>query len=314
MQASQNNNSTNSSPGSPLSIKIEEQKNGETWVSITPPSQLAPQWPPPPMTTPRPPTPMTAQDGWGTTVGLPTSPPYRAPHEWEEVEQKERARKEHDVLSWTACYDDGCQVQYRDKEAWEWFPQDRCPSVPSVPVSHRNKKQHRKRHGQSVTWHECYDDKCFVHVQEKIKAGYYPRENGEKKPLSKWHRRHPEPEQGRKFSAVRTRLVREESKKTLPDVGALQRQIQEFLNEKDQFLKNEDISRRQLADQQSTISQMREEIQGLHRTLAGSGFSLARLRSRMDTRTRANEELEHRNHSLRKELRRARQRLLELGK
>ena len=37
MQASQSNNSTKSTPGSPLSIKIEEQENGETWVSITPP-------------------------------------------------------------------------------------------------------------------------------------------------------------------------------------------------------------------------------------------------------------------------------------
>jgi len=106
MQASQNNNSTKSTPASPLSIKIEEP-NGETWVSITPPPQLAPPPPPPRMTTPRPPTPKNDQEGWETTVGLPTSPPYRAPHEWEEAEKKERARKEDDVLSWTACYDNG---------------------------------------------------------------------------------------------------------------------------------------------------------------------------------------------------------------
>jgi len=56
-------------------------------------------------------------------------------------------------------------------------------------------KEQRKRHGHSMTWYECYDDKCLVHVQEKIKAGYYPQENGERKPLSKWHRRHSEPEQ-----------------------------------------------------------------------------------------------------------------------
>jgi len=113
---------------------------------------------------------------------------------------------------------------------------------------------------------------------------------------------------------VSIRQEREESEKTQPDVGALQRQVQELLNEKDQFLKNEDESRRQLADQQSTISPMGEDIQGLRRTVAGSAFSLARLRSEMDTRTRANEELEHRNHSLRKELRTAGQRLLDVGK
>jgi len=58
---------------------------------------------------------------------------------------------------------------------------------------------------------------------------------------------------------------------------------------------------------------MREEIQGLRRTVAGSGFSIARLKNEMDVKKRVNEELEHRNHSLRKELRRAGQRLSDLG-
>jgi len=152
MQEAQNNISTKSTPGSPLSIKIEEHENGETWVSITHPPQLAPPVPPTRITTPRPRTPKTTQDASETAVGLPTSPPYRAPQEWEEAEKKEQVRREHDVLSWTACYDDGCQVHDRDKEAPGWFPQARSLSVPSVPVSHRNKKQQRKRHAQSVTW------------------------------------------------------------------------------------------------------------------------------------------------------------------
>jgi len=67
------------------------------------------------------------------------------------------------------------------------------------------------------------------------------------------------------------------------------------------------------ASHQTTIGRMREEIQGLRRTVAGSGFSMARLKNEIDTKKRANEELEHRNHSLRKELRRAGQRLLDLG-
>jgi len=139
--------------------------------------------------------------------------------------------------------------------------------MPSVPVSHRNKKQQRKRHGQRVTWYECYDDKCFVHVQEKIKAGYYPQENGDKKPLSKWHRRHPEPEQRRKFGAVRIRQE-DGSQKTQPDFGALQRQIQELLNERQQSLEKDEKAPQELANYQATIGQMREEIQGLHRTIA----------------------------------------------
>jgi len=77
-------------------------------------------------------------------------------------------------------------------------------------------------------------------VQEKIKAGYYPQENGERKPLSKWHWRHPEPEQRRKFGAVRTRQEREGSEKAQPDVGALQSQIQELLDEKQQTLEKDE--------------------------------------------------------------------------
>jgi len=164
-----------------------------------------------------------------------------------------------------------------------------------------------------VTWYECYDDKCFVHEQEKIKAGYYPQENGGRKPLSKWHRRHPEPEQRRKFSAVRTRQEGEGSEKTQPDVGALQRQIQELLDERQQSRERDEKTRRELANYQNTIGRRREELQGLRRTVAGTGFSLARLRNEMDTKKRANEELEHRNHSLRKERRRAGQRWLDLG-
>jgi len=150
-------------------------------------------------------------------------------------------------------------------------------------------------------------------MQEKIKAGYYPQENRDKKPLSKWHRRHPEPEQGRKFGAVRIRQE-EGSEKTQPDVGALQRQIQELLNERQQSMEQDERTRQELANYQATIGRMPEELQGLRTTVAGTGFSLPRLRNEMDTKRRANEELENRNHSLRKELRRAGQSLLDLGK
>ena len=86
------------------------------------------------------------------------------------------------------------------------------------------------------------------------------------------------------------------------------------MNEKDQFLKTENEYRQKLADQETTISRIREEVQGLRRTVVGSGFSLARLRSEMETRKRAKEEPKHRNHSLQMELRRAGQRLVDLGK
>ena len=113
---------------------------------------------------------------------------------------------------------------------------------------------------------------------------------------------------------MRTRQEREGSDKTQPDVGALQRQVQELLNEKDKFLKIEDQYGQNLTDQKARISRMGEEVQGLRRTVTGSGFSLARLRNEVDNRRRANKELEHRNHSLRQELRGAGQRLVDLGK
>jgi len=141
MQTSQSSSSTNSTQGSPLTIKIEEQENGETRVSRAPTPPLAPQPPPPRMTTPRRATPRNTQDVGETTFGLQTSPPYQAPHEWEKAQRKEPARQEHDQLSWTACYDRGCRTNFRDKEALGWFPQERSRSMPSVPIWHRNNKQ-----------------------------------------------------------------------------------------------------------------------------------------------------------------------------
>jgi len=143
-------------------------------------------------------------------------------------------------------------------------------------------------------------------------SGVLPQENGERKPLSKWHKRHPEPEQQRKFGTARTRQE-EGSEKPQPDVGALHRQIQELLNKRQQALERDQKTRQELANYQTTIGRMREEIQGLRRTVAGSGFGIARLKNEMDTKKRASEELEHRNHSLRKELRTAEQWLLDLG-
>jgi len=89
-----------------------------------------------------------------------------------------------------------------------------------------------------------------------------------------------------------------------------------LLDEKQHTLEKDEKTRhwQELANYQTTIGRMREEIQGLHRTVTGSGFSIERLRNEIDTKRRANEELEHRNHGLRKELRRAGQRLLDLGK
>jgi len=112
---------------------------------------------------------------------------------------------------------------------------------------------------------------------------------------------------------VGTRQEREGSEKTQPDIEALHRQIRELLDGREQSLKNEDDSRRKIADQQAKIERLHEEIQGLRRTVAGSGFSLGRLKREVDDGRKGNQELEHRNHELKKELRRAGRKLLDLG-
>ena len=122
MQTAQSNSSTNSTQGNPLSIKIEEQENGETWVSISPTRQLV--LPPLPrrMTTPRPPTPKTAQDGWETTVGLPTAPhiePHTSGKKWKAENKLAR--------STTSCYGQhatttGAKPTFEKRKLRDGFP------------------------------------------------------------------------------------------------------------------------------------------------------------------------------------------------
>ena len=177
-----------------------------------------------------------------------------------------------------------------------------------------SKNQQLKARHSTRNWKECYNDKCPTHVQYKVDAGYYPQKDGTKKELSHWHRYHRDPKfhVGRK-GVVGTRQVREGSEKRQPDIEALHRQIKELLDRREQSLKNEDDSRRKIADQQARIERLHEEIQGLRRTVAGSGFSLGRLKREVDDARKGNQELERRNHELKKELRRAGRKLLDLG-
>jgi len=103
-----------------------------------------------------------------------------------------------------------------------------------------------------------------------VDAGYYPQKDGTKKDLSHWHRYHRDPKfrVGRK-GVVGTRQEREGSEKTQPDIEALHRQIRELLDGRKQSLKNQDDSRRKIADQQAKIERLHREIQGLRRTVAG---------------------------------------------
>jgi len=65
----------------------------------------------------------------------------------------------------------------------------------------------RRAHHAITSWEHCCNDKCNDPRWEKVDAGYYPRQLGEKGKLSK----HDSREHNRR--AVRTRLGREGSEK-----------------------------------------------------------------------------------------------------
>ena len=110
-----------------------------------------------------------------------------------------------------------------------------------------------------------------------------------------------------------TQQEREGSEKTQPDDDALPRQIQELREQRDLASNNENKYRCKITDQQTAMARVWEDVQRLRRTVAGSGFSLARLKQEVDNGRKGNQELEHRNHKHKKELRRVGRKLLDLG-
>ena len=141
-------------------------------------------------------TPLEPHQGWedrgfGFGPFAPTSPGYSGPNE-EELDERQREAKqnmEHAGLSWTACYDEHCQVHKSDKEATGWFPKEPrhhtihrdtpyekqpsdppTPPQPPKPRHGNNKEEHTKR----VTWDKCYNKRCKIHRQRKEQEGYFP--------------------------------------------------------------------------------------------------------------------------------------------
>jgi len=147
-----------------------------------------------------------------------------------------------------------------------------------------------------------------------VDADFYPQTDATKKDLSHWHRYHRDPKFGvARKDVVGTQLEGGGSEKTHPDIEALRRQIRELLEGREQSLKNEDEYRQMVADQQAKIERLQVNIQGLCRTVAGSGFSLGRLKREVDDGRKGNQERERRNHEVKKEWRRAGRKLLDLG-
>ena len=135
------------------------------------------------------------------------------------------------------------------------------PGEDWVPQQHTARRS-RRAHKDIVGWEHCFKDDCRDHGWEKVDAGYNPRQIGERGQLS------PKDEkQRRKRKTVRTRLGREGSKETVPDVEALERQISDL--------------RGQLDAAAQIIVAKDNEIEGLNKDKEKLQISLQRVKHRM---------------------------------
>jgi len=153
----------------------------------------------------------------------------------------------HTSMNWTDCTYAGCPLHLGEKQGSGWYPQfTRRSRKPSVAHDHDRRQEMeanpgedwapqqpgwtsaRRAHHEITSWEPCFNDNCNEHRWEKVDAGYYPRQVGEKGELSKNDRR-----EHRKKRAVRTRLGGEGSEKTIPEVEALERTISDLRSQLD---------------------------------------------------------------------------------
>jgi len=168
----------------------------------------------------------------------PTSPAYWVSPKREVV---------HASMNWTDCTDDGCQIHLGEKQGSGWYPQftrrsrkrsvahdydwrqevEANPGEAWAPEQPRRRRA-RRAHNEITSWEHFFNDNCNEHRWEKVDAGYYPRQVGEKGELSKNDRR-----EHKKRRAMRTRLGGEGSEKTIPDVKALEGKISDLRSQLD---------------------------------------------------------------------------------
>jgi len=151
-------------------------------------------------------------------------------------------------MNWTDCTDDGCQIHLGEKQGSGWYPQvtkrSRKPSVahyhdwrqemeanPGVDwaLQQPRRRRARRAHDEITSWEHRFNDNCNQHRWEKMDAGYYPRQVGEKGRLSKNERR-----EDKKRRAVRTRLEGEGREKTVgADREALEKKSSDLRSQLD---------------------------------------------------------------------------------
>ena len=97
--------------------------------------------------------------------------------------------------------------------------------APEQPRQRRARRAHR----DFTCWEYCFNNKRGKPRWEKVDAGYYPRQVGERGTLSKNDRRKQRSRKG-----VGTWLRREGSGKTIPDVEAMETQISDLQSQLNQ--------------------------------------------------------------------------------
>jgi len=148
----------------------------------------------------------------------PTSPAYSG---------SPKRKVAHASKNWTDCTNDGCLIHLGEKQGSGWYPQftrrsrkpgvandhdwrqeiDANPGEDWAPQQPRQRRA-RRAYNEITSWDHCFNDKCQEHRWEKVDAGYYSRQIGEKGELSRNDRR-----EHKKRRAVRTRLGGEASEK-----------------------------------------------------------------------------------------------------
>jgi len=97
-----------------------------------------------------------------------------------------------------------------------------------APQQQPRQRRARRAHGDITSGEHFFNDYCNKYRWEKVDAGYYPLQVGEKGTLSKHNRR-----EHKKRIGVRSGLGGERSERTIPDEEGLARPISDLLRQLD---------------------------------------------------------------------------------
>ena len=144
----------------------------------------------------------------------------------------ERRQKRENKLaeSTRSCHEQHVMTTGAKHSFKTWKPQDDFPKTDlGLRSYHQYCETTRNNRGKTTKTELPRTSATRTNVlstlSKKIHAGYCTEENSERKLPGKWRRRHPKPEQRKRYGAVRTWHAREESEKTQPDIGAIKRQV-----------------------------------------------------------------------------------------